>query len=554
MGSKKISRQVKRIGVVEQASLSLFEEEAHGQALVKQPEGRALRFEDPDPREIRFGGRRLDEHLREMGLPDALVVRRLLSEQDWGEFVSRYSAVGRPGYAPWLMAGVVLFGLMRGVNSLRELERFARGDLECMWVSGGIAPDHSILGRFIVRHEQELGGALFESIVQTALKRTGSGRERLAGDGTVLEAMSSRFALIKREALLEQRRQVPGREPGQQGGAEQDGLQEAAVLDEPTQVEQQASEEQEVQEDEQEGGTVARARQTLSERPKAKAIVPAEPEAGLLKLKNGRGSRPGYQAAVLANAARVVVDAQVDSTSEQAALLEQLQRLGPQTRELLLDAGFNNYPVLELAVQRDISLLCPEGGESARHEQAQGDQEPKGCLPMRLFSYMEEGDYYLCPAGQRMYPCRRYEGNATQGKRAYLQYATPACGSCDRRAQCTKRQARTVQRTQGQELKEALRQVMAQPGAQKLFAQRKAMVEPVFSMLRERQGLNRFHRRGLAGVRLEFRLHLMAYNLGRALAYVGKNLQGLFLHGLGAIRTVLRLLGSPSAQMRELHV
>jgi hypothetical protein len=48
----------------------------------------------------------------------------------------------------------------------------------------------------------------------------------------------------------------------------------------------------------------------------------------------------------------------------------------------------------------------------------------------------------------------------------------------------------------GQELKEALRQVMAQPRARQVFAQRKAMVEPVFSMLRERQGLNRFRRRG----------------------------------------------------------
>jgi hypothetical protein len=69
----------------------------------------------------------------------------------------------------------------------------------------------------------------------------------------------------------------------------------------------------------------------------------------------------------------------------------------------------------------------------------------------------------------------------------------------------------------GQALKEALRQVMAQPRARQVFAQRKAMVEPVFSMLRERQGLNRFRRR--RRVRLEFRLHLTAYNLGRALAY-----------------------------------
>ena len=42
------------------------------------------------------------------------------------------------------------------------------------------------------------------------------------------------------------------------------------------------------------------------------------------------------------------------------------------------------------------------------------------------------------------------------------------------------------------------------------------MVEPVFAELRERQGLKRFHRRGLAGVKVEFSLHCIAYNLKRA--------------------------------------
>jgi hypothetical protein len=91
----------------------------------------AIRFEDPDPREIRIGMQRLDVHLREMGLRDALVLREILSEQDWSAFEAQYSPVGRRGYAPWLMA---LFGLMRGISSLRGLERLTRSDLECMWV------------------------------------------------------------------------------------------------------------------------------------------------------------------------------------------------------------------------------------------------------------------------------------------------------------------------------------------------------------------------------------------------------------------------------------
>ena len=35
-------------------------------------------------------------------------------------------------------------------------------------------------------------------------------------------------------------------------------------------------------------------------------------------------------------------------------------------------------------------------------------------------------------------------------------------------------------------------------------------------MLRQQQGLSRFRRRGLAGVQREFALHVLVYNLGRA--------------------------------------
>lgn len=59
---------------------------------------------------------------------------------------------------------------------------------------------------------------------------------------------------------------------------------------------------------------------------------------------------------------------------------------------------------------------------------------------------------------------------------------------------------------------------MEQPQAQKIFRQRKAMVEPVFSHLRIRQNFNRFKRRGLKRVKLEFALQIMAYNISRAIA------------------------------------
>ena len=73
------------------------------------------------------------------------------------------------------------------------------------------------------------------------------------------------------------------------------------------------------------------------------------------------------------------------------------------------------------------------------------------------------------------------------------------------------------------------------------------MVEPVFSVLRGKQGLNRFRRRGLSGVRLEFALHIMAYNLSRVvavLAYVGIYVRYAVHIGVNRLcRLVERLVG-----------
>jgi hypothetical protein len=54
------------------------------------------------------------------------------------------------------MLGLILYRVMQGVHALRELERLARLDLGCMGVTGGSAPDHANIGRFIVLHEGSL--------------------------------------------------------------------------------------------------------------------------------------------------------------------------------------------------------------------------------------------------------------------------------------------------------------------------------------------------------------------------------------------------------------
>ena len=138
-------------------------------------------FNAPDREQIYLGMTRLDDYLKQAGLMTPISVASLLDAQDWSEFESRYAQTGRAPYAPRAMMGLILLGIMQGIHSLRTLERLARVDLGCMWVTGGICPDHASIGRFILLHEDSFSNGFFESLTRTVLKVTGSDGERLTG-------------------------------------------------------------------------------------------------------------------------------------------------------------------------------------------------------------------------------------------------------------------------------------------------------------------------------------------------------------------------------------
>jgi hypothetical protein len=83
-----------------------------------------------------------------------------------------------------------------------------------------------------------------------------------------------------------------------------------------------------------------------------------------------------------------------------------------------------------------------------------------------------------------------------------------------------------LKRYAGEEIKEAMAAVLQQPAALRQLRRRGAIIEPLWADLRERQRLTRFHRRGLAKVKLEFALHCAAYNLRKVA--VGAGLALLF--------------------------
>ncbi len=402
------------------------------------------------------------------------------------------------------MVGLILYGVMQGVHSLRELERMARLDLGCMWVTGGIAPDHANIGRFIVQHEASLTRDFFESLTGAILKATGSGSARLAGDGTVIEAACSHYKLLKEEA-------VKARAAAAQQAVERTPENPAAQ-----QEQERNARCQELFEQRQ------AARRDNGKNVETLRISGSEPESMVQRLKRGHGFAASYKPSVLANPDRIITAFDIDPSSETkviAPMLDQSVRVtGEQVSELLLDAGYFDDGVIGATLDRDVSLLCPEGQWPAETKEA-------GQYHKSAFSYDAHTDTYRCPAGQTL--IRISQCKETARTRAASVYAASGCTTCRLRANCTKAaQGRRIKRYPEDEQREALRLVMQHRQARRIFSQRKAIVEPVFSSLRGQQGLDRFRRRGLQAVRREFALHVMAYNLSRAVAL----LRALFLY------------------------
>jgi transposase len=185
-----VKRLVRSVGGGGQAELF----EARRRTPGKPKRRRRVGFIDPDPGEIFIGETRLDSYLRLMELDWVVGVRELLRELDWTEFEARYLLTGRSPYAPAAMMGLVLYGTMLGMSSLRDLEGLARRDLGAMWLTGGICPDHACLGRFVNRHEESITTEFFEGLTERIIRRLGSPTKQLAGDATIVEAAASRSA------------------------------------------------------------------------------------------------------------------------------------------------------------------------------------------------------------------------------------------------------------------------------------------------------------------------------------------------------------------------
>jgi transposase len=425
-------------------------------------------------------------------------LREEVQAVDCSDLEANYTGMGRAPYHPRLMIGLIVYGTLKRKSTLRELEELAVADVGAWWICAGEQPDHSTIGNFLVRHQQEISREFFLRLVHDLVGRKGITNGVVAGDATVVEAVASRFSMLSQEAA--EQAAAEAKQAAEQHPNEQEVVQAAQHAEEIA--------------------TVARQRATQPQRQGKKksawVVAPLEPQAVMQRCKDGR-QRPSYKPSVLVHECGLIVSQGVETSCESAAVPDLLTQyeaaLGAAPRTLLLDAGYHGIELLAQLAAREIDVLCPSGNPFGERWKRQGK---RGKFGKTDFVYDAATDRYRCPAGQWLVPAGTYY-EPRKGWAA-RKYRTSQCGACELRARCTQsQQGRALERYEGEEVKEAMEEVMAQPGAKRRYRRRKAIVERIFAELIRRQALQRFRRRGRLGSALEFSLHCIAFNLKWAL-------------------------------------
>lgn len=192
--------------------------------------------------------------------------------------------------------------------------------------------------------------------------------------------------------------------------------------------------------------------------------------------------------------------------------LEQLRKSGqrrgsrsdPESRYLRQRAGFCLGYTAEVAVSEDHVIVAQ------RVHQATNDNGSLAAVTATVERECgERPAMVLADCGYySMEQIRAVEASGVQVLVPDRLMATELAGGLQAPAMKRRQQVRTPGLKQ-------LRERMREPSARICYARRKALVEPVFGVLKQQRGMRQFRRRGLEAVSTEWALATTAYNLTR---------------------------------------
>ena len=416
-------------------------------------------------------------------------------------------ATGRPSYHPSVLLKLYIYGYLNRVQSSRRLEREAGRNVEVMWLTGRLVPDHKTIADF----RKDNGPAIRKVCARfvALCRRLGLFADAcVAIDGSKFKAVNSRdknFTRAKMKRRMEQIEESVDRYLQHLDSADR----QEPSLARTTKTDRLADK----------IATLKEEMQRLEELEIRMLGIPdrqislTDPDARSMAT-SGRGSGiVGYnvQAAVDTKhhliVAHEVTNVGIDRAQLSAMAKQTKAALETDKLDVVADRGY--FSSLEI-------LACDEDGITVTlPKPLTSGAAAKGRFGKQDFVYLAEDDVYRCPAGERLvYHYTNQERGLTLRR-----YWTTACRSCAIKHQCTTGKERRITRWEHEHILEDVQQRLDEHP--EMMRTRRETVEHPFGTIKYWMGYTHFQMKTLKRVATEMALHVLAYNLKRVINIMG---------------------------------
>jgi transposase len=418
-------------------------------------------------------------------------------------------ATGRPSYHPSVLLKLYIYGYLNRVQSSRRLEREAGRNVEVMWLTGRLVPDHKTIADFRKDNGKAIRKvcARFVDLCREMGLLTAAS---VAIDGSKFKAVNNRDKNFTRGKVERRRAQL------EESVARYLSQLDTADRHEPTEALARKTEHLKEK--------LAKLKEEMAKLATIEAQMLASPDQQVSltdpdsrsMATSGRGSGVvGYnvQVAVDTEHHLIVTHEVTNSGSDRSQLANMAKQAKAvlQAEELaaVADRGYFNSPEILECAEAGITVTLPKPMTSGAKSQGRfGKQD---------FVYVPEKDVYRCPAGEHL----TYRFTAEEHGKIIRRYWTTACPKCPLRSRCTTGPERRIPRWEHEHLLEAVQERLdAGPEAMRL---RRETVEHPFGTMKARMGATHFLTKTLPKVATEMALSVLAYNLTRVVNIVGVN-------------------------------
>ena len=432
------------------------------------------------------------------------------------------AATGRPAYEPAVMLKIYVYGYMNRLKSTRILEQETHRNVDLLWLTGRLMPDHKTIGEFRRKNRKAIRRVCM-AFVEICRKLDLFSGVIVAIDGSKFKGVNSRDKNFTRKSIKRRKQHL------QEHIDRYFRVLDAADKREASYPKYTAEELK---------AKITSMQAQMRELEVIEAEVEAHPDKQVSRTdpdsrsmtKAGGGTEVGYnvQAAVDGERHLIVAHevtneptdrAQLSSMAEQAktavrgeeteapATESEDEHQGHEAFTVVADAGYYKGEEIVACQDQGITPLVPKVDTSGKRA--------KGQFTREAFRYDAEQKVYRCPAGQSL----PYSFSTQEKGKLLHVYMTNRCQGCDLKARCTTGKERRIRRWEHEHrLETAAAALKKQPDAMRL---RKQIVEHPFGTIKHWMGATHFVMKRLENVQAEMSLYVLGYNLKRAIAVLG---------------------------------